>query len=126
MTLYHYCSNEALVKIVNNRTLRLNHLSHSNDFLEGRWISIALKKICEKNKSTPQALRTLEFLLNKFQQNLGALGLCLSEEGDILSQWRGYANNGTGVSVGFNEEFLNELLDKLKPTSLPVNLKKVS
>lgn len=26
---------------------------------------------------------------------------CFSEEKDLLSQWRGYANNGAGVAIGF-------------------------
>lgn len=39
------------------------------------------------------------------------LGFCLSTEGDALSQWRGYADDGRGVSIGFNEQFL-ELVAK--------------
>lgn len=27
---------------------------------------------------------------------------CMSEESDVLSQWRGYAMDGTGVAIGFN------------------------
>ena len=32
------------------------------------------------------------------------LGICLSQEGDLLSQWRAYANNGNGVAIGFNSK----------------------
>lgn len=31
---------------------------------------------------------------------------CLCEDGDILSQWRGYANDGKGCSIGFSREEL--------------------
>ncbi|PDS41143.1 hypothetical protein CO668_30845 [Rhizobium anhuiense] len=34
------------------------------------------------------------------------LGFCMSEDGDTLSQWRGYADDGRGVSIGFSQEFL--------------------
>ena len=32
---------------------------------------------------------------------------CLSEEKDLLSQWRGYADDGKGIFIGFNGEFLD-------------------
>ena len=32
----------------------------------------------------------------------GAAGISLSEEGDLLSQWRAYSENGGGVSIGFD------------------------
>jgi hypothetical protein len=36
----------------------------------------------------------------------GALALCLSSDGDMLSQWRGYADDANGVSIGFSKEAL--------------------
>jgi hypothetical protein len=33
----------------------------------------------------------------------GAAGICLSQEGDLLSQWRVYSENGSGVSIGFDQ-----------------------
>lgn len=35
--------------------------------------------------------------------------VCFSEKCDQLSQWRGYANNGKGVSIGFNKKLLLKL-----------------
>nr|WP_269152340.1 DUF2971 domain-containing protein [Xanthobacter oligotrophicus] len=32
--------------------------------------------------------------------------LCLSENGDLLSQWRAYAGDGTGISIGFSPDLL--------------------
>lgn len=31
---------------------------------------------------------------------------CFSENGDLLSQWRGYANDAKGISIGFNKDIL--------------------
>lgn len=39
------------------------------------------------------------------------LGLCLSEDGDLLSQWRAYTGNGSGVSIGFARQYVNWLVD---------------
>lgn len=33
----------------------------------------------------------------------------MSEEGDLLSQWRAYADGGAGVSIGFEREYFEEL-----------------
>lgn len=32
---------------------------------------------------------------------------CFSEEKDLLNQWRGYANNGAGVAIGFSKRILD-------------------
>jgi hypothetical protein len=37
--------------------------------------------------------------------------VCFSEIGDLLSQWRGYADDGRGVAIGFNEDLLKENTD---------------
>jgi hypothetical protein len=31
---------------------------------------------------------------------------CFSEAGDLLSQWRGYANDAQGISIGFYKPIL--------------------
>ena len=38
-----------------------------------------------------------------------ALGMCFSEERDLLSQWRGYANDGAGFSISFKTSELDRL-----------------
>ena len=38
-----------------------------------------------------------------------AWGFYLSEEGDLVSQWRGYAEDATGVPIGFSAEYLKWL-----------------
>ena len=43
----------------------------------------------------------------------GYAGFCMSEKGDLLSQWRAYADNAEGVSIGFNQEYF-ETLGNLK------------
>lgn len=43
------------------------------------------------------------------EEYVDGLGFCLSEDGDLLSQWRGYAADATGVAIGFSGEYLNWL-----------------
>ena len=42
-------------------------------------------------------------------EGFGGFGFCLSKEGDLLSQWRGYATDGAGVSIGFSRKYLENL-----------------
>ncbi len=45
-----------------------------------------------------------------------ALGVCFSEERDLLSQWRGYADNGSGFSITFDKGKLEKAIRKNKET----------
>lgn len=50
---------------------------------------------------------------------------CLSENGDLLSQWRAYAHDGSGVSIGFSESVLKEDFGEVNFGSRFYDLKKV-
>ncbi|MCF2719568.1 DUF2971 domain-containing protein [Paenibacillus sp. 203] len=34
---------------------------------------------------------------------------CFSKHGDLLSQWRSYANDGRGVAIGFDRDYFNAI-----------------
>lgn len=38
---------------------------------------------------------------------------CFSKQGDILSQWRNYANDAKGISLGFSQEKMKAILNKI-------------
>ena len=40
-------------------------------------------------------------------------GICFSEEGDLLGQWREYADKGTGLSIGFDVKWFENLCEKV-------------
>lgn len=93
--IYHYTSNDILLKILEDGALRLSSKHHLNDTQEGEQFFSLLST----HKSNPNirrlssiriALETFEFFVT-----------CFSTCGDRLSQWRGYAANGTGVAIGF-------------------------
>ena len=101
--LYHYCSVESFFHIITTKTLRLYDLSHTNDSLELKWgrdkIFSMFKTIFNKDISNNGRFL---YQIN----NQGAYAICFSEEGDLLSQWRGYADDGRGVAIGFDIEKL--------------------
>lgn len=58
-------------------------------------------------------------------RNYVALGTCFSEESDLLSQWRGYAQDGSGFSVTFERNKLEDLVSNFQGEAHP-KLSKIS
>jgi hypothetical protein len=46
---------------------------------------------------------------------LECYGISLSEESDLLSQWRGYASDGAGFAIGFDRGLVNQLPPLAQP-----------
>ena len=123
--LYHYASMEKGTSILKHKNIRLSDITKSNDVKE---MSIffpdlfdeMLKNYDEHNgfsykfeykgKGNRQAFGLFVNELKKkiekeFEDgSIATFALCLSEEGDLLSQWRGYADDGKGICLGLNVE----------------------
>jgi hypothetical protein len=112
MNLYHYCSANTFLSIAMGQSLWASEFTLSNDLLEGKWIDKTIEHLCDgKNIPKNQRERILSHV-NGLRTTLGAVGFCLSEESDLLSQWRGYADDGRGVSVGLRREYLELLVEQ--------------
>lgn len=109
--LYHYCSNDAFVSVVRAKSLWLSSLTLSNDTMEGRLVNATLMRVAEKDKLDLQSRERLRESIEFTERFFDGLGFCLSEQSDLLSQWRGYADDGRGVSIGFKREYLDELAE---------------
>lgn len=108
-TLHHYCSTETFMAIVASKSIRLSALSMSNDSEEGRLVLRLTEKLGELNRTDPAVLASLKVHWNEVVAANEGLGFCLSERADLLSQWRGYAAQGRGVSIGFSTEFFQRM-----------------
>jgi len=100
--LYHYCSNDSLLSIVTSKTLLLTAVTAANDYEETQRTRPFLLSEIAKYDSEPEKDQ-----LSKLQQlfdinNTIPFIASFSENPDQLSQWRGYADDATGVSIGFN------------------------
>lgn len=113
--VYHYCSLETFFAIFSNSTIRLSNISKSNDSEEITYLLPKMKKFCTGlfnyyNDMFPEQYRLqTDFINNTFDSKFNETSLnfyviCFSEEPDLLSQWRGYANDACGVSIGFSTE----------------------
>lgn len=109
--LYHYCDAEALLAICTSKKMRFSDIFSMNDFMEMHWGY----RVWEKAASALIDTVGREFLdkIDEVFHNSGIFGLvvtsCFSLDGDVLSQWRAYADDGQGYAIGFNARDLIQL-----------------
>lgn len=110
-TLYHYCSVAAFHSIVSDGSLWLSSLSMSNDRDEGRLASGALRRLAASDRLSADQVDRIQREFQQIEEAYDGLGLCLSQAGDQLSQWRGYGRDGRGLSIGLNRAYLMHLAE---------------
>ncbi|TWI65157.1 Protein of unknown function (DUF2971) [Pseudoduganella lurida] len=124
-TLYHYCSSSAFYAIIQNRSIWLSSMQQSNDANEGKFAIEVITNWGKEDGLSEKLVDDIKNYLKTGTDSVGCLGFCLSEHGDRLSQWRGYADDGKGFSIGFSRTYLESLCS---PKSDPIEklwLKKI-
>jgi hypothetical protein len=117
--LFHYCSTESFLKLVQGRKLWLSALKLSNDTMEGRLVTKTVMRLAERDRLDLDAQHGLSESLLFIERFFEGLGFCLSEEDDLLSQWRGYADNAQGVAIGFSRTYLEKLATSTRTEPSP-------
>ena len=112
-TLFHYCSSSSFASIVSQKSIWLSSLSLANDTMEGRLIAQTFERLFAQSRIGAEEIEQIRNAIKSTGEICDGLGFCLSEEPGLLSQWRGYADNAQGFSIGFSEEYLREL-EKIK------------
>lgn len=112
--VYHYCSVDAFLSIIQNSKLWLSDVLKSNDKLEYLWMRNRVNKELESSlKSENLNLWEEHKQVSSEANDLTLLTACFSEAEDLLSQWRGYANDGEGVAIGFSKSCLQKINEGL-------------
>jgi hypothetical protein len=125
--LYHYCSVQAFHAIIQSQSIHLSSLSLSNDSQEGKLVAKTIARLARNDGLESSVIENLQHSISILEDMLDGLGFCLSEKGDLLSQWRGYAADATGFSVGFSKDYLEKLSEhKKSPKESGFNLYKVA
>ncbi|NTU45015.1 MAG: DUF2971 domain-containing protein [Chlorobiaceae bacterium] len=117
--LYHYCSTEAFHSIVTTHSIRLSSLSLSNDSMEGKMVAEALARLAECDKRDQGTISLLQKQFEVYLKDVDGFGFCLSKQRDQLSKWRGYADDATGVAIGFSQEYLEFLREEYSRQKFP-------
>jgi hypothetical protein len=105
--LYHYCTATTFHSIVASKSIWLSSLSQFNDSMEGKLASEAVERLATSDKLDSETTKRIQDAVSRVENSVDGLGFCMSEEGDLLSQWRGYADDGAGVAIGFSMEYLD-------------------
>lgn len=105
-TLYYYCASSTFQSLLEEPEIWLAELRGSNDRGEGNW-AMECYLDCFHRREKEEFLKAKGVLEMLFASRT-ALGFCVSEASDLLSQWRGYADNGRGICIGFKAETLRK------------------
>lgn len=125
--LYHYTTSNGLLKILKSKNIWCSHTQYLNDNSE---ITYALDIINEVILEYSENCKS-DLFKNILQNNLENIHLqydsyitSLTEEGNLLSQWRAYGEGGNGYSIGFSlPEITN--LRTINDTKTEVVIRKV-
>jgi len=111
--LYHYTDLSGLQGIIDKGDLWLTHLRFSNDndeLTHGK--EIVRERLEERMASDPKDrqgyLKRLKELLDLPVAD-GIYICCFCEKNNLLSQWRGYGANGSGVCIRFDKQLFSRL-----------------
>jgi hypothetical protein len=124
--VYHYCSVNVFMQIISSKSLWLTNAYKTNDRAEIRWIDNVIKSAMPKciDKYPSFYMESVQELF-KINSTVVPYIFCLSENGDLLSQWRSYADDGAGVSIAFAPEHFgiqNQMPGTGRDTSLTVGI----
>ncbi len=127
--VYHYCNMTTFQSIITNKKIWLSDITKSNDSKELNWIvdfinssfidyyknnaSNELKKRLPirkfKNRLKHHLKDYFDFDGGKNKHYYNMYVACFCNQGDKLSQWRGYADDGRGIAIGFDKNVLCDL-----------------
>jgi hypothetical protein len=106
--LFHYSDLNSSHSMLLKNSVWFSYVRHSNDTQEfSAGIDMIIQEL--KNDKTLEPFihveGVIEFLeKDKRNPEIKPLIFCVSEKSDQLSQWRGYANFGKGLSLGFKAD----------------------
>ncbi|MBH3005948.1 DUF2971 domain-containing protein [Serratia ureilytica] len=105
--IYHYCSPQTFLKIIEGKVIWLSSTNNMNDSSEGKWYKECVNKVLSENESEFGGAFCSSIKLQSEFLHKPKYISCFSLDGDSLSQWRAYAEDGVGVAIGFNEAELD-------------------
>lgn len=106
--LYHYTDGAGFIGILTNQNVRATHCRHLNDRRELTIGTELVREVVDELATDPNVdpalFTTLKKQLERHPTDQWFMPFIASftEKGDLLSQWRAYADNGAGYALGLN------------------------
>lgn len=113
--LYHYTSLQGLIGILNTQSLWASHCEFLNDSQEYFEAIDYLKQQTSALWMEDDYLSPIAWMMRDVLEELKNSEIyttSFSENADLLSQWRGYCDQGIGVCIGFNKSLIKEFCIK--------------
>lgn len=118
--LHHYCSTESFLAIVGSGRLRFSDVNMMNDAEEGRYgyalfeeaATSLIQEVADKpalDGLNVDFFDRVDRYLSPSQLASHPVVACFSKAPDVLSQWRAYASDGQGWSIGFSAAALRKM-----------------
>jgi Protein of unknown function (DUF2971) len=106
--IYHYCGADAFAQIVRSRTMWHTAYSALNDATERKWGFAQFQEAADKLRKVCGAdfMDRVTTIVRLTQDHSVAMISSFSLNGDLLSQWRAYADDGRGFAIGFSPQEL--------------------
>src|SRR5262249_33711853 len=101
--IYHYCGADAFLNIVKSQTMWFSATYTLNDYMEQRWgLSVYRQAVSKLAQDVDGAfLENIDPLIEQAYLSSLLLISSYSLDGDVLSQWRAYADGERGFAIGF-------------------------
>jgi len=109
--IYHYCDAPALLNILRSRAVWATSTKYLNDSTEMLSFTANMRQHADQHRATVEG-QTLADMVDFYwvssdtrqSQTIGMdrFACCFSADGDLLSQWRAYGNDGRGYAIGFD------------------------
>jgi hypothetical protein len=106
--IYHYCGAEAFQQIIRSKTIWHTAYSRLNDATERKWGFAQFQHAADKLRKVCGAefIDYITEIVRLTQDHSVAMISSYSLNGDLLSQWRAYADDGRGFAIGFSSKEL--------------------
>ncbi len=104
LMLFHYCDQSAFINIIKSKVLWASDLKKMNDPSELLHGPNILSELYDS--IFPNSKVSLDGDDDSFSNDNLYLACSMSKNGDLLSQWRAYSNDGAGFSIGIDQDDL--------------------
>ncbi|MGO9137232.1 MAG: DUF2971 domain-containing protein [Syntrophales bacterium] len=133
--LYHYCSIDTFMKIIENKTIRLSNIFKMNDYSEVMHVLDFLPSaLHEEYKTRPFSFnykgidndKALDQIVLDIKKSINEVKFVsyiasFSASEDDLEQWNRYGDDGKGVAIGYNGKILYEIAEQCSLIITEVN-----
>jgi hypothetical protein len=108
--LYHYSDGNGFLGMLNTGKLWFTHIKYLNDSAEYSYALTKLAEVLKEYKDVDEQghLQQAFEVISDNERLQSHYSFSLTEEDDLLSQWRGYCPNG-GYSFSFDSQHIDQM-----------------